>query len=563
MLDRPAGRLNRWGAPFGVALVALLASVMGLANGFVQDDAVLLGESDRLHGLSHWRDLLTGPYWPPPHARDLWRPLTSLLLATEHGFGGGAPWLFRLVSLALFVAVAVLVWRLATRLLPWNAALLAGLLFAAHPVHVEAIALAVGQAELLVALFGMLMLLRYLDRRRAGVDLSARDWVWMGLLYLAACLSKEHGVVLPALVLVAELLIVKTPPRSPRKLAAGFGWLAALGLGFIAVRGMVLGDWTGTFAATPLEGVGIGGRALLMLQVVPRWMRLLTWPFHLQADYSPAEIDPGHEPGLVIAGLLLVAIGVVAAWVARKRAPVVTFGLGWIAIALIPVSNLLAPTGILLAERTLFLPSVGLVILVGAAVAWMAGKTGSLPVRNPGRIVAPLVGAVVLLGWTIRSAARQRAWHDDATFRRESARDAPRSWRTQLGYGSLLLQSSRVDSAEVYYQRALDFAPDPERWKVRNDLAVELFAREETGEAVHQLRLSLSEAPEESVTSHYLVLGLLMLGNYSEAAAAADTAMMRGGSTSTFQELRLLADSAARLGLPPGAIRIRVRNPGR
>ena len=43
--------------------------------------------------------------------------------------------------------------------------------------------------------------------------------------------------------------------------------------------------------------------------------------------------------------------------------------MGWIAIAFLPVSNLLFSTGVLLAERTLYLPSVGLALAAGAALA--------------------------------------------------------------------------------------------------------------------------------------------------------------------------------------------------
>ena len=50
------------------------------------------------------------------------------------------------------------------------------------------------------------------------------------------------------------------------------------------------------------------------------------------------------------------------------------FGLGWIAIAFSPVANLLFPTGILVAERTLYLPSVGLALAVGAWLEQMPGR---------------------------------------------------------------------------------------------------------------------------------------------------------------------------------------------
>jgi hypothetical protein len=551
-----------------VGLVALAVSLGGLGNQLVQDDISLLVESDRLHGLSRWSEILTSSYWPPPRAPELWRPVTSLLLAFEYGLGGGAPWVFRLGSYLLYAVAAILVYRLAGRVLSPGFALVAGLIFAAHPVHVEAVALATGQGELLVGIFGAAMVLVYLGRRgsgptgvrpdgKTGGGLRGRDWLWLGVLYLAAGLSKEHGLVLPALLIAVELTLVKDSGENRRRLLPGYAGLIALGVLVMLTRRMILGgDLVGTFAAPPLDQLGMGGRALLMLGVAAHWARLLVWPFHLQADYSPGEIEvrPGLA-GIEILGFGIVLGAILVAWTARRKIPLVTFSLGWIAIALLPVSNILIPTGILVAERTLFLPSVGLVLLVGGALS----AAGKLPRVGPVPLGLAAGGAILVLGW--RSAERQRAWRDDATYRIQGAQDAPRSWRAQLSYASWLFEAGQRDSALVCYRLAVEYAPARERWKVHNDLAEELLAVGAAADAVEQLRLSLALAPEQESTRHDLVLGLLTLGDYAGAAAAADSAMTRGGSREVFEELRVWADSARRLGLPPGAVRIRVRSP--
>lgn len=574
MVREPAGRSLR-GDPthparpapdrIGAGLVAgaaLAVSLSGLGNRLVQDDISLLVESDRLHGLSQWREILGSPYWPPPHSPDLWRPVTSLLLALEHGAGGGSPLAFRIASYLLYAAVAVVVYRLAGRVVPARLALFLGLLFAVHPVHVEAVALAVGQGELLVALLGGLMVIRYLDRRAQPDGLRGRDWVALGLLYLGASLAKEHGLILPGLLLTVELTLGRGARGAWQRLLPGYAGLGAVGVLVLLVRRLVLGGaLAGTFAAAPLDTLDLGGRFRLMLQVVPHWGRLLAWPFHLQADYSPREI--AMVPGLggtqlLGAGLLAAALGLAAA--ARRRAPVVTLGLLWIGLTLVPVSNVLIPSGVLLAERTLFLPSVGFGLLVGGLLLWLGeAAAGRVP-----RVRAPAValGAIALLAFAARSADRHRVWRDDRSFRVALVRDAPRSWRAQLAYASLLFESGQRDSALARYGRAAEYAPERERWKVRNDLALEFLASGAGAEAVEQLRRSLAEAPEQESTRHYLVLGLLSLGSYVEAGAQADTAMARGGSREVFGELRQWADSAGKLGLPPGAIRIRVRPPG-
>ena len=201
-----------------IVVVALAASVAGIANQFANDDVLLIEENRRVHGLAHVVDLFISPYWPPPYAQDLYRPFASLAFALQYVLGNGEPLFFRVVSYALYAAVAIGVFLLACKLLPRTYAITAALLFAAHPVHVEAVALAVAQSELIVALIAIAMVA--LDRRwRAGGRLTITRWATLAGLYAVAILLKEHGFVLPAVILAAEVFLV-AEPRSTRDRAS-------------------------------------------------------------------------------------------------------------------------------------------------------------------------------------------------------------------------------------------------------------------------------------------------------------------------------------------------------
>src|ERR1019366_7020603 len=120
--------------------------------------------------------LFTQAYWPAPYPRELYRPLTSALLAMEWVAGGGRPVLFRIVSILIYVGAVLAVYRLARRLLDPRAAWLAAALFAVHPVHVEAVAVAINQAELIVGAILALLIATYIDRRRSSQALTPR-WI--------------------------------------------------------------------------------------------------------------------------------------------------------------------------------------------------------------------------------------------------------------------------------------------------------------------------------------------------------------------------------------------------
>jgi hypothetical protein len=349
-------------------------------------------------------------------------------------------------------------------------------------------------------------------------------------------------------------------------LAPGYALLAAVGGLVVLARAAVFpGNVTGTFTADALTGASLGGRALTMLRVIPTWARLLVWPAHLQADYSPQELIASTGFGAAeLGGLVLLVGAILAAWLARSRAPVFTFGLWWTAVALLPVSNVLIPTGILLEERTLFLPSIGILLAAGGLLAAMVrapleskDRTALTGRRGLGLVFWCLISLVVLAG-VVRSAERQGVWRDETTFRLRSAKDAPRSWRTQLSYGTALFEMGQRPLAVEAYQRAMALAPAHRQWRVRNDLAQRYFEARENELAVEQLQASLAAAPEIEETRHYLVLGYLTLGAYARAGAEADSAIARGFSLELFSGLRALADTAARDHVPPGAIKIRV-----
>ena len=548
-----------WLPVLAVAAIALAASLTGITNQFVQDDVVLILQNDRLHHLANWREILTTSYWPAPWNQELYRPVTSLLLAAEFEIGTGHPLMYRIASDLLYAASAAGVYLLASRLLSRPIALGTALLFAAHPVHVEAVALGVGQSELLLGLLATLMTALYVRRRRED-RLGTRDWLLLGTLYVTASMVKEQGFLLPALLLAAEMLLVSGPamPRI-RRLAPGYAALAGTGLVLVLLRLELLGgQFARNFTAEALEGLTPMGRALTMLTVVPHWLRLSLWPAHLQADYSPGEILPstgfGSAEALGLFQLLAIAG---AAWRGQRRAPVFSFGIAWTAIALLPVSNVLVATGVVLAERTLYLPSIGVVLALGGLVELLKGS--ALWMKGNGlRTALAVVAAVLVIAGTARSAERQRVWHSERELSTRSARDAPKSYRMQTAYAYTLFEDGQREEGIQAYRRAIALAPVAHLWRVRNDLARRYFAEGNLELAVKELQASLSVDPDQEETWNYLVLAYLAQGAYGEAARHAEEAMARGGSVGLFGGLRTLADSAARAGSPPGSIRIRV-----
>lgn len=488
---------------FLVAIVSIVAALPGLRNGFTYDDfQVIVENPDSARSISLPRHLQK--VYPPG---DAYRPLTMWAFSLQWRASGGDPQLFHLASLLMSAAASCLVLLLARRLLPRGAALAAALIFAVHPVHVEAVASIVGQAEVLMTLLlvtGVLVAL-------PGSELMPGP---LRLLMLLACaamapLAKEQGFMLAPL-LGTVLFLWPMPPTAPPQ-SRKFTW-AALALlpavfVFLLRASVVGGVSTGPLAA--LVHASLTERVLIVLGLVPEWGRLLLWPVRLQLDYSQPEVGmPGPGSGQLL-GLAVLAAALALAWWARRRAPALTIGIAWVAITLLPVSNLIVPTGIFLAERTLFLPSVGSSIALSAAgaLAW-----ASLPRARP-VIVAVLAVAIVLGSWW--SSVRTRAWKDNNVLFADGVSAGPRSHRAYFIYGSYLAASGRLAEAESALRRSLElWEPDPEAYEQLTRL---LRREDRCEEAVGLLKAGLRHKPDHTVMRSRLVECYIEMGRLDEA----------------------------------------------
>jgi predicted Zn-dependent protease len=156
-----------------------------------------------------------------------------------------------------------------------------------------------------------------------------------------------------------------------------------------------------------------------------------------------------------------VAIAAAIALRLRDRAPPVAFGLAWMAGTLLIVSNLIVPSEVLLAERTLYLPSVGAVVLLGWVAAWSEASW-----RHSGVALAALGVGLGLA----RTVTRVPIWRDDARFFPQLVSDAPGSYRSYWMAGILANQAGDRTRGEALVQHALVVYPlHPGVWQTLGD----------------------------------------------------------------------------------------------
>ena len=411
-----------------VALAALVPYIPALWNGFAMDDLYIILWNPLVHSARGAWHAFAGPYWPPDLGGQMYRPLPLATFALDWTVAHGHPAWFHAMNLLWHAGVAVAVTALARRWANWTAAIAAGLVFAVHPVHVEAVANVIGVAELMAA---------------AGVCLAVyaavvrQDVLLSGAALVVGLLSKENAVVAPALIGWAWIVGLARPSRR-RMLAFAASWVIIAG-GYLAVRTVVLHPYARLHAIAPvfLGESALAGR-LTAIAALGDVLRLLVFPLTLRVDYSPGErtIVRSLLNGHFLIGLACVALWatlLVMAW--RRQRRLEAYGLGWIGIAFLPVSNLLFSSGVFLAERTLYLPSAGLALAAGTALA-------RLPVRR-----FRLVLVLLALAGGVRSGVRSPVWRDDFSVTQSILEDSPESYRGPARMAALYQSHRQPDRA--------------------------------------------------------------------------------------------------------------------
>lgn len=548
-------------AAWVAALTAALAFANSLGNDFAYDDRLIIAGNEAIRSLETLPATFTKPYWPNRHGRELglWRPLTTWVYGLQWALWNGNPAGFHLVNVILASMSAALAVLLLGRLLPVPAALAGGLLFAVHPVHAEAVANVVGMAELLSAvpyLAACLVAVRHPGRMRAG-----RLAIVTGL-FLAAMLAKESAVTLPGAVLLIDAarrdlrvdqLHGYLAERWPLHLAMAVT-IAIVLAGRLAVLGSVA-DPHPPLGAEILAGGGVS-RIWTVLSTWPEVFRLLFLPLDLSADYSPWVIPIARGwTARSLCGLLIGLAVLGVAWWSAGRGPLTPrrltpaalgFGVLWFAITALPTSNLFFLTGVLLTERTLFLPSLGF----AAGAGWMLAQ---LRRERPRAGTVVIVAALSLL--LCRTIARNPTWRDNTTVFETLLREHPESGRAQWVAGDMYLARGDLARGLTAYRRAIGMIGGS--YTLLAEIARRLAAEGLDRPAEHLLRRAWRDRPEFGLAPSLLAVLYDRQGRWKRGEEAARAAL--AAEPESVVQTHLLARSLAAQGRLEEAIAARLR----
>ncbi len=484
------------------------------------------------HPFVHWDDthnferdnsIARAPIWDMPRfwsepIKDLYVPVTYTVwwivgALARTGDGSLNAHVFHTINLLLHVVTAMAVFNLLRRLGfgPWPACA-GALVFAVHPVQVEAVAWASGTKDLLAGLFSILALhgfVRAIEHPTEAVDGRAKAWIaWATTAFIAAMLSKPSAVVVPAL---AAVLVWFRWPRQRRSITANTPWWTIL-IAWVLLSIPVVAVARGAQSVKSVAAPGISFRGLVAYDSLAFYVHQVAAPMHLAIDYGRSPTWLAHSSQrfwtwLVPAVLALLAVAV------RRRVPAALAALLLFTAAISPVMGFVPfdfQSYSTVADHYLYVAMFAIALLVADLGA---------RIRRPAVYACLGIWILVLAG---RSHVQTWTWRDSEELFQHTLAINPNSVVAAVNLGNIRADEAdwlkaegrgdaaiaRSDEAIALYLRALESSHTDTQARANLGRMYKLQRRWSEAEAQYR---AILEIRQEDVEAH-IQLGVV-LGN--------------------------------------------------
>jgi tetratricopeptide (TPR) repeat protein len=411
-------------------VLAFIVYSPALHGPFVFDDSYLPNVDEPLGNWIHGgRKLLMLTYW--------WNASQA----------GGDTFQWHVLNVLIHVINTGLVYLIVRRLAPDTNRLLAGFaagLFLLHPMQTEAVAYLSGRSEEFSVMFAFAAYAVFLWRKQPAV--SWRVAVAVMVLFGMALLSKEHTIVLPAVLLLTDLW------WNPGTAFEGVrrNWRLYLAMVLGAVAG-VASFWS---LITQATSAGFSLKDFTWYQYFFTECRALwvyigefLFPVRLNADWDFPISHTIIDHGAVI-GLIALIGGIALAWRYRKRFPLACFGFLLFLLLMAPTSSIL-PIQDPIAERRVYFAMPGLLLIVVDVLS---------RIRLTRQTLTAVCGIILMLA-AGATYARAHVWGEPIALWQDTVAKSPRNFRAHLQLAQAYVQVEQTSAAVAEYQKASELGP--------------------------------------------------------------------------------------------------------
>jgi tetratricopeptide (TPR) repeat protein len=439
-----------------IIVVSFAVYANALGNGFVYDDDTQVLQNRWIKDIRYLPDMFSKNVWgfdPEHDVTNYYRPLMHIIYMIEYHVFGLSPWGFHLVNILFHIAVSIMVFIIARRLLgkyqspaadaPMLAPLVAALLFATHPIHTEAVTWIAGVPDVSFAFFYLLSFYFY-TRTEEGFK---SGYLLSIVSFSIAAFSKEPALTLPLILFAYDYSFRKPEPvfNYLRRYSPYFGISGV----YLVLRSHALGGFAPATVSIELSTYQY---IINVFQLLRQYIEKLFFPVNLNAYHVFHPITSIFEPnGFISLIVTLAFIGCLI--VAQKKNKVAFLGLSFFLIPLLPVFYISKLGLNTLAERYLYLPSVGYAILFAVLLQWARRK-------SPGLANGLTVCCVVVIGlYSAGTINRNQVWKDDFSLYSDRVKKSPEVAFQHYNLGVEYMNRKQYDEASAEFQTALALKP--------------------------------------------------------------------------------------------------------
>ncbi len=536
-----------------IVVICIATFANTLSGEFVWDDQTQIVKNPNVRTLSSIPKAFTEPFWGflnPGEANrsNFYRPTQTIAYALAYSWGGLDPLPFHAVNLALHVIASLFVYLVCIELgMAAGLSLLAASLFAAHPIHSEAIAWIASTPDLACGVFYFASLWAFL---KSDTGANKGWFLFSALLFFPAMLSKEMAITLPLIVLVMTFRPSARALSLAQKAVLMVPYAVVVAI-YTAMRVHALGFLTTEH--TPLE-MGAFDWITLGIQVFGRYLWYAVLPYPLIAYHQvPAHFSDRALPTVLALISTIAVCGLV--WKNRKRLPEAALWCATFPLFLIPAFYLKGISTAVMADRYLYIPSIAVVIILVTLLHSLLPKQ------------ALLIGWSLVAIFALLSVARNRDWRDaEHIFSDTLAKDpnvghihlnlaevllargddvnAARNltqalellnsrkyaqlpddyYRAHIGLGAVLARAKQYGPAREHLEVAQKMAPNGE-WPHLYLGGISMEADNDIPKAIEQFQTAIRLGPINEVARDYLGVAYFNQGRMQEAKAAFEEAL--------------------------------------
>jgi Flp pilus assembly protein TadD len=473
-MSRPRKRVFFLLAFFLIACLTFGIYTNSLRNDFVNwDDPGLILKNQRIRSLElrNIQEIFT------LKKASTFQPIRMLSYAIDYHFWKLNPMGYRITNIIFYILTCMMVFFILQNLsrhLRYEAkedshlrvALFGSLLFAAHPVHVEAVTWLAARKEVLQGFFFFLAFCIYLK----GRDEEGRNRVfYLGLVLFSvilAVLSKPSAVVFPAVIVVYEIARKKDSIVAFLKGHwAFFSSAVIISAVFTFILISVMLDAGGV---KPYYGKGFIENGLVSLYVFLRSMKLLFLTINYSAAYSFSVMLPVYHMKNIVFALMAISLFGLSIW-SLKRTKVVFFSFLFFLVTMSPFLNII-PISTLLADRYVFIASFSYCFLLGIGFDRLYEFRYKKFSEGFFKLLSVAIFIFIIIGYSFMTIRQNTIWENSYTLWADAVEKHPNSNTANALMGVVYMESEMDEKAVEYLEKAVQILPDD--YQSRNNLGI-------------------------------------------------------------------------------------------